>query len=79
MGATPMATPEMTRFDAQFTEYKKAILPKEVTKCSAIEMGVSFGWHKYVGLVGDVLSIDAFGTSAPGEVVLKSMDSLLIM
>lgn len=66
-----VSMPEMARFDAQPAEYKEAILPKTVSKRLAIEMGVSFGWHKYVGLEGDVLSIDTFGASAPGEVVIE--------
>ena len=36
-----------------------------------IEMAASFGWHKYVGDEGDVLAIDKFGASAPGEKVME--------
>ncbi|NLM12828.1 MAG: hypothetical protein GX209_03660, partial [Epulopiscium sp.] len=28
-------------------------------------------WHKYVGLDGDVLTIDTFGASGPAEVLFK--------
>lgn len=71
MDVAVVSMPEMARFDAQSAEYKETILPTAVTKRLAIEMGVSFGWHKYVGLEGDVLSIDTFGASAPGEVVIE--------
>lgn len=63
--------PSMDRFEEQSKEYKESVLPKAVTKRLAIEMGSSFGWHKYVGFEGDVLAIDKFGASAPGEIVIK--------
>jgi len=34
-------------------------------------MGASLGWHKYVGFDGDVLAIDRFGASAPGEKIME--------
>ena len=37
-------------------------------------MGASLGWHKYAGDEGDVLAIDQFGASAPGEKLSKNMD-----
>ena len=63
--------PSMDRFEKQSKEYKESVLPKAVTKRLAIEMGASFGWHKYVGFEGDVLAIDKFGASAPEKIVLE--------
>jgi transketolase len=37
----------------------------------AIEAGSPLGWHKYVGTAGDILAVEQFGTSAPGEIVLR--------
>ncbi|MHB8744092.1 MAG: transketolase-like TK C-terminal-containing protein, partial [Sulfuricaulis sp.] len=37
----------------------------------AVEAGVSQGWHRYVGSHGDVLAVDRFGASAPGDVMLR--------
>jgi len=31
------------------------------------------GWDRYVGDEGDVISLDRFGASAPGEVALKNL------
>ena len=31
----------------------------------------SFGWHKYVGLDGEIISIDHFGASAPAGTLFK--------
>lgn len=66
-----VSMPSMDRFNQQSSQYKESVLPKAVTKRLAIEMGSSFGWHKYVGFEGDVLAIDKFGASAPGEVVME--------
>lgn len=69
--ASVVSMPSMDRFEQQSAEYKESVLPKEVTKRLAIEMGASLGWHKYTGFDGDVLAIDKFGASAPGELVIE--------
>ncbi|MCI3985983.1 transketolase [Bacillus sp. K7] len=66
-----VSMPSMDRFDKQSIEYKNAVLPADVKKRLAIEMGASFGWGKYTGLEGDVLGIDRFGASAPGETIIN--------
>lgn len=65
-----VSMPSWDRFDAQPKEYKETVLPKTVKKRLGIEMGSSFGWHKYVGDEGEVLAIDTFGASAPMEKIL---------
>jgi transketolase len=37
----------------------------------AVEAGASQGWHRYVGDHGDVLGVDRFGASAPGEIIMR--------
>lgn len=69
--ASVVSMPSFDLFEKQSDEYKQSVLPKTVTKRLAIEMGSSFGWHKYVGFEGDVLAIDKFGASAPGEIVME--------
>ena len=45
---------------------------KAVRARLAVEAATSFGWYKYVGLDGDVLTLDHFGASAPaGELFSK--------
>lgn len=58
-------------FDEQSDAYKESVLPKSLKARLAIEAGVSQGWHKYVGLEGDTLSVDKFGASAPAEDVFR--------
>ncbi|RHW39446.1 transketolase [Lysinibacillus yapensis] len=69
--ASVVSMPSMDRFEQQSAEYKESVLPKAVTKRLAIEMGSTFGWHKYTGFEGDILGIDQFGASAPGEIVIE--------
>nr|MBA3334923.1 transketolase [Acidobacteriota bacterium] len=58
-------------FDEQTAKYKESVLPSNTRARLAIEAGVSLGWHKYVGLEGDTLTVDRFGASAPAEDVFK--------
>src|SRR5690625_366500 len=66
-----VSMPSWDRFDEQSANYKQTIIPDQVTKRLAIEMGASHGWHKYVGHEGKVLTIDTFGASAPGNIVVE--------
>ncbi|WP_039041659.1 transketolase [Sporosarcina sp. ZBG7A] len=66
-----VSMPSWDRFEEQDAAYKEQVLPKAVTARLSLEMGSSLGWHKYVGNDGDVLAIDTFGASAPGEIVMK--------
>lgn len=66
-----ISMPSWDRFEAQSEEYKEKVIPKHVKKRLAIEMGSSLGWHRYVGDEGKVLSVEKFGASAPGDVLMK--------
>ncbi len=65
-----VSMPSTFVFDRQPASYRDAVLPKGVKRV-AIEMGVSDGWRKYVGLEGAVVGIDTFGESAPAPVLFK--------
>ncbi len=58
-------------FEEQDEAYRESVFPKAVTKRLAVEAGSSFGWHRYLGNEGAIISIDRFGASAPGNVVLE--------
>ncbi|MBM7652153.1 transketolase [Neobacillus cucumis] len=66
-----VSMPSWDRFEQQSQDYKDSVLPRNVKKRLGIEMGASFGWHKYTGDEGDVIAIDQFGASAPGEKVME--------
>ncbi|KIL21094.1 Transketolase [Bacillus safensis] len=69
--ASVVSLPAWDRFDQQSDEYKESVLPKAVCARIAIEMGASLGWERYTGLDGDVIAIDKFGASAPGETIIE--------
>jgi transketolase len=66
-----VSMPSWDRFEQQSKEYKESVIPKSVKKRLGIEMGSSLGWHRYVGDEGEVLAIDTFGASAPGEKIME--------
>ncbi|TKC18794.1 transketolase [Robertmurraya kyonggiensis] len=66
-----VSMPSWNLFEKQSKAYKEAVLPLSLTKRLAVEMGSSTGWHKYIGLEGDIIAIDQFGASAPGDQLMK--------
>jgi transketolase len=66
-----VSMPSWDRFEAQPAEYKESVIPKHVKKRLAIEMASSLGWERYTGDEGDILAIDRFGASAPGEKIMQ--------
>ncbi|NEO12514.1 MAG: transketolase [Moorea sp. SIO4G2] len=65
-----VSMPSWELFEAQDEAYRESVLPKAVTKRLGVEAGVSFGWCRYLGTEGDMISIDRFGVSAPGGVAM---------
>lgn len=66
-----VSMPSFDLFEKQSAEYKESVLPKAVTKRVAIEAAASFGWERYVGTEVKTITIDHFGASAPGGLVLE--------
>ena len=58
-------------FEDQDQAYRDQVLPPGVMARLAVEAASSFGWSRWVGEHGKVVSRDDFGASAPGEVVLE--------
>jgi len=69
--ARVVSMPSWELFDAQPQGYREQVLLPSVRARLAVEAGASQGWHRYVGDHGDVLGIDRFGASAPGDVVMR--------
>jgi transketolase len=66
-----VSMPSWELFDAQPQSYRDAVLPPPTRARLAVEAGATQGWCKYVGAEGDVIGVDRFGASAPGEVVMR--------
>ena len=58
-------------YDEQSDAYKESVLPSKITARLVIEAGVSLGWHKYIGLSGDTVTVDKFGASGKAEDVFR--------
>ena len=65
-----VSMPCTERFDIQSDEYKESVLGNGIKRVS-IEASHSDWWRKYVGLEGDVIGMDSFGESAPGNVLFE--------
>ena len=57
-------------FDRQEDDYKESVLPSNFENKLAVEAGSTSFWHKYVGSNGDIIGINSFGESAPGDKLL---------
>ncbi len=68
-----VSMPCVDLFEEQAREYRDEVLPPAVTARVAIEAGVRQGWDRYAGPQGDVICLDRFGASAPGDVALKNL------
>jgi transketolase len=66
-----VSMPSWELFEAQPQSYRDSVLPPSVRARLAVEAGATQGWCKYVGSEGDVIGVDRFGASAPGEVVMR--------
>jgi transketolase len=60
-------------FEEQTEEYRNRVLPPAISARLAVEAGVRQGWDRYVGSRGDVICLDRFGASAPGDVALREL------
>ncbi len=69
VAARAVSLPSFDRFEQQDAEFRDTIFPPGVPVL-AVEAGVPFGWHRYAD---DVVGIDRFGASAPGDVVLDEL------
>ncbi|MBV6273615.1 transketolase [Alcaligenaceae bacterium CGII-47] len=66
-----VSMPSWELFDEQTQAYRDTVLPPGIKARLSVEAGVSQGWRQYVGDQGDILAIDRFGTSAPGERAMR--------
>lgn len=66
-----VSMPSWDLFEKQTVEYQESILPKNLHKRLTVEMGSKVGWREYAGSKGNVMSIDTFGASAPGDEVIE--------
>ncbi len=67
ISARVVSMPCWELFEQMPASYQAEVLPKQ-TPSLAVEAASSLGWHRWVD---EVIGIDRFGASAPGEVVMR--------
>ncbi|MEO8085458.1 MAG: transketolase [Bacteroidota bacterium] len=70
ISARIVSMPSWELFEEQTPQYRNMVLPPTLHSRIAVEAGISLGWHRYVGDYGEIISVDTFGASAPGEVMM---------
>ena len=63
--ARVVSIPSFALFEKQCPCYREKVLPKNVRARLAVEAASPMGWHRYVGLDGDVIAMEGYGASAP--------------
>jgi transketolase len=64
--------PSWELFKSQEETYRNLVLPPEIKARLSVEAGVSQGWQQWVGDLGEILSIERFGASAPYKVIFEN-------
>lgn len=71
VSARVVSMPSWELFEEQPEAYKESVLPKAVRSRVAVEAACDFGWHKYVGLDGEIIAMEGFGASAPADALFE--------
>lgn len=69
--ARVVSMPSWELFDQQPQDYRETVFPRSLRARLAVEAALPQGWHRYVGDGGDVLGVERFGASAPGNLVME--------
>jgi transketolase len=64
-----VSMPSWELFEQQDEDYKASVLPVDLPTVS-VEAGIRMGWERYAD---SIVSIDRFGASAPGGLVLEKL------
>ncbi|MCW3994091.1 MAG: transketolase, partial [Candidatus Bathyarchaeota archaeon] len=66
-----VSMPSWELFEKTSQEYKDKVLLPDVNLRIVVEAGIPMGWERYAGSNGAVISINEFGASAPGNIVME--------
>src|SRR5690606_22040727 len=65
-----VSAPCLEWFEEQDRAYRESVLPRSITARVSVEAGTGTGWHRYVGTDGEIVSVEEFGASGAGDLVL---------
>ena len=66
-----VSMPCMENFAAQDAEYRSSVLPPACRARVSVEAAATFGWHEWVGELGEAIGMHTFGASAPAGALYK--------
>ena len=66
-----VSMPCMENFAAQDAEYRASVLPPACRARVSLEAAATFGWHEWVGELGEAIGMHSFGASAPAGALYK--------
>ena len=69
--ARVVSMPSWEAFEKQTDAYKESVIPNAVRARVGAEAAGAFGWHKYIGLDGELLCMPGYGASGPAEKVFE--------
>ena len=62
-----VSMPCMEIYERQSKEYKESVLPNAVRKRVCVEALSEYGWFRYAGLDGKIISMNQYGASGPAN------------
>jgi transketolase len=66
-----VSMPCMENFAAQDGSYRDHVLPASVRARVSLEAAATFGWHRWVGDLGEAIGMETFGASAPAAALYE--------
>jgi len=66
-----VSMPCMEHFAAQDAAYRDGVLPPACRARISLEAASTFGWHRWVGELGETIGMEGFGASAPAGALYK--------
>ncbi len=68
-----ISLPCWEKFSEQSVVYRNSVIDPTVKARVGVEVGISFGWERWIGDYGQMMSIDRFGGSGPASEVFKAL------
>ena len=69
--ARVISMPSVDRFERQDDDYRESVLPRGIKARVSVEAGSKLGWREFVGDAGRTVSIDHYGESADGMLLME--------
>jgi transketolase len=63
--------PSWELFAKQDKAYRESVLPHDVKARVVVEAGTGFGWERFAGCDGRIISINRYGASAPAKILFE--------